>query len=148
MPAAVEAHSSGLVVLQKAAAQIAKKSQLTADNVEKLGQMLGPGKTLEGKMRAYQQAGLNTYYVDNSQGERERGRENVRDSESEGVREYTDTHGDGYVFALALAAARRKRQRHRQVRELSAPSTATSAVEEVRVQSPCMPHQGGVRRLQ
>jgi hypothetical protein len=75
MPAAVEAHSSGLVVLQKAAAQMTEKSQLTADNVEKLG----PEKTLQEKMRAYQQAGFNIYYMDNSQGERERGRENVRE---------------------------------------------------------------------
>ena len=74
MPAAVEAHSSGLVVLQRAATQMTKKSQLTADNVEKLGKMLGPEKTLEEKMRAYQQAGFNIYYMDNSQGERVRRR--------------------------------------------------------------------------
>ena len=135
MPAAVEAHSSGLAVLQKAAAQMTEKSQLTADNVEKLG----PEKTLQEKMRAYQQAGFNIYYMDNSQGERERERE------CEGVREYTDTHGDGYVFALALAAARRKR--HRQVRELSAPSTASSAVEEVRLQSQSMPQPAAACRL-
>jgi hypothetical protein len=65
----------------KAASQMTKKSKLTKDNVEKLGQMLGPETTLEEKMRAYQQAGFNIYYMDNSQGERERERECERFSE-------------------------------------------------------------------
>jgi peptidoglycan hydrolase CwlO-like protein len=66
---------------KKAATQMTKKSKLTKDNVEKLGQMLGPETTLEEKMRAYQQAGFNIYYMDNSQGERERERECERFSE-------------------------------------------------------------------
>ena len=39
----------------------------------------------------------------------------MRDSESQGVREYTDTHthGDGYGFALALAALFAEGRSHR-----------------------------------
>ena len=66
---------------KKAATQMTKKSKLTKDNVEKLGKMLGPEKTLEEKMRAYQQAGFNIYYMDNSQGEGDRERERERECE-------------------------------------------------------------------
>jgi hypothetical protein len=45
----------------------------------------------------------------------------VRDSESQGVREYTDTHthGDGYGFALALAALFAEGRSHRSLQYLA-----------------------------
>jgi hypothetical protein len=83
---AVEAQAKFAQRSCKRLLRMTEKSQLTADNVEKLGQMLGPETTLEEKMRAYQQAGFNIYYMDNSQGERERERECERFRESGGQR--------------------------------------------------------------